>query len=368
MFAELKRDWELLKGLLPSGWEELARTCGAFVRVREIKDPSTLLWLLFMHCVGGKSLRTVAARARELGIANITDVALFFRLKSSESWLLALVSKMFKLVAEPTALSPRLKGRRIRAYDATTISKPGSKGTDNRLHYSLLLPDLSCDFFELTGIEGGETFTRLKGEVGDIVVADRGLAHREGVAHLVKQQADVIVRLNRTNFPLHGREGKPFEFLPNLRALKGNCPTEWSVRFETKDGTFFGRVCAVRKSEQAAKEARNTLLKQAKKKGKTVAPETLETAAYIFVFTTLPVEDASTEEVLEIYRARWQIELHFKRLKSLLDLGCLEKKDPASTRAWIYAKLLAALMMERLRTKAAISPWGFDSFAPKRLA
>jgi hypothetical protein len=368
MYTELAKDWKLLGTLLPEGWEDLARERGAFSRVRQVKDPSTLLRLLFMHCVGGMSLRTVSARAKETGIAELSDVAILLRLRSSESWLATLVSKMFESVAEAVPISSRLQNRRVRAYDASTISKPGSTGTDWRVHYSLLLPDLSCDFFEVTDATGGETLTRVRAQPGDILVADRGLAHREGVASIVKQRADVIVRLNRTNFPLLGTNGKPFDFLANLRSLKGNSPAEWPVRFETKDGTFFARVCAIRKSETAARLARDKLLKESKKKQKKVKPETLEAAGYIFVLTTLPAEDASTEEVLEIYRARWQIELHFKRLKSILGLGCLEKKDPAATRAWMYAKLLAAMMMERLLRNAAFSPWGFVVFPPKQVA
>jgi hypothetical protein len=125
----------------------------------------------------------------------------------------------------------------------------------------------------------------------------------------------------------------------------------------------------VRKSPDAAQKAKDRLIKTAKKKGKSVALDTLEAAEYIFVLTTLPQTEAASMNVLELYRARWQIELAFKRLKSLLQAGHVPRYDPASARAWIQAKLLTVLLIERLTEEASFfSPWGFPLVAPKSLA
>jgi len=77
----------------------------------------------------------------------------------------------------------------------------------------------------------------------------------------------------------------------------------------------------------------------------------------VIVFTT----DLSTptETILEWYRVRWQIELTFKRLKSLAQLGHLPKYDAQGSRAWLYGKLFVALLTEKLvRIGRDISPWG----------
>jgi hypothetical protein len=52
--------------------------------------------------------------------------------------------------------------------------------------------------------------------------------------------------------------------------------------------------------------------------------------------------------VLEYYRLRWQIELVFKRMKSILGLGHLPKKDPISSQAWLEGKLFVGLLIERM--------------------
>ena len=57
---------------------------------------------------------------------------------------------------------------------------------------------------------------------------------------------------------------------------------------------------------------------------------------------------------------RWQIELVFKRLKSLAQLGHVPKHDDRSSRAWLYGKLLVALLAQKLiRIGRDISPSGY---------
>ena len=109
--------------------------------------------------------------------------------------------------------------------------------------------------------------------------------------------------------------------------------------------------------------------RQARKKQKQVDAEALKLAEFIMVFTTVTAQELSTEEVLELYRVRWQIELRFKHLKSLLGLGCLPKYDAQSCRAWIQAKLLCGLLIERLMREAKFFfPWGYQWPAPEPLA
>ncbi len=80
----------------------------------------------------------------------------------------------------------------------------------------------------------------------------------------------------------------------------------------------------------------------------------------MFVFTTVKATRLSAAKVLEFYRGRWQIELVFKRLKSLLALGHLKKVDPAAARSWIHGKLLVAFLVEALlREGDAFFPWGY---------
>ena len=57
-----------------------------------------------------------------------------------------------------------------------------------------------------------------------------------------------------------------------------------------------------------------------------------------------------------MYRLRWRIELAFKRLKSLLHIDRLPAKDKNLARAWIFAHLIAALLIEDLSPEFRDSP------------
>ena len=121
-----------------------------------------------------------------------------------------------------------------------------------------------------------------------------------------------------------------------------------------------GRVCALRKTEEAIRLAQANILREASRKGRVVQPATLELAQYVIRFTTVPEGDWSASAVLEWYRTRWQVELVFKRFKQLAQLGYLPKYDDESAKAWLYGKLLAALLVEKLIHHAsALSPWGY---------
>jgi hypothetical protein len=86
----------------------------------------------------------------------------------------------------------------------------------------------------------------------------------------------------------------------------------------------------------------------------------LEYAEYFMLWTSLP-ESLPKSQILELYRLRWQVELVFKRMKSILGLGHLPKKDPRSAQAWLAGKLFVGLLVERMIAAAkSISPWGYS--------
>jgi hypothetical protein len=364
----LDEEWEFLTELLPKDWREQARTKGALRRARGIESADCLLQLILMHTATGLSLRQTVERARQQSIADISDVALLKRLRSSEPWLRHLTSQMTEL-GEAAIVQRLCSQRRVRVVDATTVEEQGGAGTDWRVHYTLCLPDLNCDFFELTDAHGGETYRRIPVERGDLVLGDRGYSNAAGVSSVREAKGDVLVRWNSFSFPLKTDDGKPFEALKELSQLPKHGPREWAVSFTHGAKRYEGRLCAIRKNAVATARAQKKLRQKASKQQKQVAEEALKLAEFVVVFTTVSQKVLNTQEVLEMYRVRWQIELRFKHLKSLLGLGCLPKYDEQSCRAWIQAKLLCGLLIERLMREAKFFfPWGYRWPTPQPLA
>jgi hypothetical protein len=353
--AELD-NWAILCTFLPEDWENQAWDLGAMQRARYIKDPAVVLRLLLMHVGAGCSLAETAARCKAAGLAQITSVGVFKRLRAAEPWFRWLAQQM----RGATTLPMKLLGRRLRAVDATSVNEPGTTGTDWKLHYCVNLADLHCDFFQLTDIrEGGETFRRVPVVAGDILMGDRVYAAPPGVSHVVSRGGDVIVRLNRGALPLYEPSGERIKLLPLLRQVAEK-PREYAAHVKGPRGEWIrGRLLALRQSAEATRWTQKRMQRRAQRDQQSVSSESLECAEYFTVWSTLPAA-VPTAQILELYRLRWQIEISFKRMKSILGLGHLPKKDPLSAQAWLEGKLFVGLLIERMiHTAEAISPWGY---------
>ena len=357
----LPEEWEIVRDWLPDNLNERARTHQFFQRKRGLTDAECWLRLILMHVAGGLSLEQTAVRARELGLAQISGVALFKRLRRAEAWLSDLCRY---LLAE----QQRRLGRgvwplhyRVRAIDATDIQEPGSTGTAWRIHYSIRLPELICDHYELTDARGGEKLGRFEFAKGDLVLVDRGYSHRAGAAKVLQSGAALLLRWNPATFPVTMANGKDVDLLGALRGLPPRGAGQWKLQFQHEDKIYFLRLCALRKNRVAAARSLRQVQRKAQRNGSQAQAQSLELSGYILVLTSLPEEKFSASQVLQLYRCRWQVELAFKRLKSLLGAGHVPKSDDESARAWMQAKILTSLLLERLLLEARIfSPWGYE--------
>jgi len=362
-FAGLKEDWQVIESVLPEGWEEAARRTGALIRTRGFDSPATLLRVLLIHLVEGCSLRETAVRAKAGGLASVSDVALLGRLRGCGEWFRWMVEQMNRRLSDTG--DQVLPGKRVRLADATVVCEPGATGSTWRLHYVIDLSTLACEQVQVTLPDEGETLTRFTVHAGDVLMADRGLAHRRGIRHVVNHGGDVVVRMNLVSVPLEDKRGREFRLLPQLRKLRVGQARAWPAVMRDERGTVAVRVCALKKSAEQTRAAQEKLRQTAIRKGRTLQPDTLEAAGYVVVLTTL--SDVPADLILELYRYRWQIELAFKRLKSLLHLGHLKKTDPAGARAWLQGKLFVAALIETLiAVGERFSPWGYFLLESRR--
>lgn len=351
-------EWKVIETLLPAGWKEAARGQKAIQRARYLTEPAALLRLLLFHAVNDGGLRETVAQASASGIAQMSQVALLKRLRTSGLWLSWLGAELCRSLRE----SPRLPhGLRLRAIDSTTVQGPASKGTEWRVHYSLDLVTLNCDWFELTDAHGAELLERTPMQKGDVLLADRNYLRPIGARAAVDAGAHVLIRLRWSHSLMHDKRGRVFHALVHAKKLKVGQVGEWQVRLNVLGKKpIQGRVVAIKLPAPLAAKAERRVVKSSSKKSKKVDPRSLQAAHFVMVFTTLPKALLSGRDVVELYRYRWQIELAFKRLKQLLKFGRLPHKDPRSARTWILAKLVVALLLETLyRNSRAVSPWGY---------
>lgn len=349
-------NWKVLLSLLPAGWQQAALEFGAVKRFRGFASPEALLRTLLLHVGLGYSSRETVVRARLADWADVSDVALLKRMRNSEHWLrflcISLLRESGVFVLDKTVGA-------VRVVDGTIVKEPGRTGSQWRILYSLQLPSLLCDFLEVTasGGEGnGESLNRLSVARHELILADAGYCSVAGIEYVQQRGSDVLVRVNPQAFVAYSQQGRRFNLATQLRRLSQTGQVgEWPVTLHGPTSSFRGRVCAVRKSKHAIEQAHRRLRRKASKKQMSTRPETLEVAKCVVVFTTR--NNVSAAEILDWYRSRWQIELVFKRLKSLVQLGHLPKHDDRSSRAWLHGKLLVALLTQKLiRIGRDISP------------
>jgi hypothetical protein len=358
----LSEDWDLLRTFFPADWEQLARTTDALKGLRQDKSADHLLRTVLLHVGCGYSLRETVVRAREAGLADLSDVALLKRLRKCEQWLYVLAVGLW----QQRGLARLPVGQRIlRVVDATTVKEPGQTGSLWRIHYSLQVPSLRCDFFKVTANQGegtGEGLWQIPVQKGEYLLADRGYSNNVGMVSVSRVGAYLTVRLNQGSVLLEDSKGRRIDLLPRLERLKRPGQVgSWKVFLSDEREPVAGRVCALRKTRAAIEQAQRRIKHKARDESRPVNPETLEYAKFVAVFSTFPEPEFSAQEILEWYRLRWQIELIFKRFKQIAALGHLPKYDDQSSRAWLYGKLLVALLTEKLVQHAnSLSPWGYE--------
>jgi hypothetical protein len=354
----LEEDWSYLLSFLPARneLERSAANFGAIQRIREISSASSLLRLMMAYGFCGLSLRRTAAWAAEAGVANISDVSLLERFRNGAGWLGHLLAvKLADQAALTVHPSSKLKARLI---DASSITRVGGRGTDWRLHMTMSLASLKIDDVAITDVSGGERLSRFKFHPQEIAVADTGYAHRAGLESVVRDGADFLVRLNWSNLPLITIDGQAVDLLAYCRSVEGTTPSEFTVRIRGSSMAPV-RLLIVRKTKAAAEDSRRRKEKERRKKG-TVDLRTLEATEYVMLLTSAPADKLPLDQAFELYRFRWQIELTFKRLKSIINLDLMPAKSVALAQVILFAKLLGALLVDDYTERyVSFSPWGY---------
>jgi hypothetical protein len=174
-----------------------------------------LLRLVLADCLRQGGLRSTAAWASAIGLADISNVALLNRLRGCGDWLAALVGGL--LAAEARAAS---RGRLVRLIDATAVPKPGAAARRGngvwRIHSAFNLPAERFAFFEVSEEKGGERLDRIPVEPGEIRIADRAYMQPERIATILAAGGDVVVRAGWRNAAWLGARGEPVDLIAVL--------------------------------------------------------------------------------------------------------------------------------------------------------
>lgn len=331
--------------------DQLAITHKAIQRGRKIKSARVLLRLALAHGPGGMSLREAAGWAGVLGIESLSNPSVKYRLDHAVDFLKAITDHL--LTAKSASQCLHWPERILRVSDSTSISKPGSKGTDWRVHSVFDLGAGGFSHLELTDGTGAETLGYGPPIANEVRIGDRGYCRAKSIHKFLLDsdgKADVIVRMKWNAFHLIKKDGSSFNLIQYLTALPADhVPHEVELEVLVRRGvTMPIRVIILRKSPEATESTRKALRARARRKQQALDPRSLIAAEFMMLGTSLSVNGYAAEDILAAYRLRWQIELAFKRLKSLIHIDRLPTYTERGSRSWLYPHLILALLCDDL--------------------
>jgi len=357
-----------LMARLPEGYEEASRSSKAFKRVREIKTAQDLIKLIFLYVTGGYSQLEMSVIAGSLGIAEISDVAFLKRFAKCREWLEWIISQIIPASIIEYSVPTSFEGYTLVALDASDVTEKGKAKRIFRLHYAINIMRMCAVSFKITSQRVGETLLNFDVKENWIILADRVYGTLTGIEHCLKSKANFVLRLRYGAFKLYNKDGSDFDLLEKLRGTTCGtaCGTaidlEVYVQLATLGLTKL-RICATRIPDDKIESVDRRNRRKASKKQAAASPDALTMSHYVVVITALP-PSITSDEITSLYRLRWQIEIYFKRLKSILDLGNIPLRREDSIFTWLNGKLLVSLLIEQMLSEVSFSPQRFNLKKP----
>ena len=322
--------------------EATARQFKALQRKRKIRTAEALLRLVLIWAPGRQSFRAAAALAGDAGIAELSDKAVEGRLRKMGDWLEHIVTTLLAARLGTPALASR-GTLELSLVDGSVICAPG-KGQDWRLHARYDPARGRFADLVLTTTREAEAVGRTRICPGRTLIMDRGYARVRNFQAVLAGGGDFITRISWGSVKLYDAAGARVD----LMALLGDAT-------ETRDIPVWlkGVACATRLVIQplpaeAAERQRARRQRKANKNSRTIDPRTIRAAGFLMLLTSLAADAQSPQRVAELYRDRWQVEIGFKRLKTLGRLDELPSADPVLARTWLLAHLIAAVLTDDL--------------------
>lgn len=344
-----------LKKYLPKGWETKAKELRAMERESgEIRSAESLLRLNMLYITNEGSFQMAAmGMALTEGIV-ISKVAAYKRIKKCGEWLRWMAKELCAMQGAVIEKPDFLGDKHVKIVDASDEVTKGKEKSTWRLHYVFDLFEFHCASMEVTTNKEGERLTRHEISENDIMIADRIYCTMSGIEHVLANKGDFVIRFKSKAFNLYDEEGNPLELLPHLRKLKSLENTEVRCFYKLNGPLRPLRIVAMKKDTKAVEETKRKMARKVRRKQeKAVQADTVELNEYVVLATSL---DYTNEQILELYRARWQIEQVFYRLKSLFGYGEVPSKNPDTVKAWFYGKLLLAALCESILKKMPFPP------------
>lgn len=333
---------------LPDCLDELAKKTGAVQRKRGVRSTSDLLKMLFLYACSNISFCILAAAAYALGISDISDTAWRKYFSKSSRFLYEILHFQLSSFLPKPELSDFKKVKNVLLVDASVICQNGKNQEQQRIPMCYSLNNHCMYEVKVTDKHTAESLTHFSIKEDDLVMADAGYGTAHNYLYAQEQKADVILRITPKNFCLYDADDNKISFIQKLKTAEQNHQETVDIYGfcnYMKKKTFV-RVIAEKLPKEQAEKARKRKKKTASKQQQKITEDTLFCAGWIVVITSLGAEYCA-EEILHLYRNRWQIELFFKRLKQNFSITTLKAGSTSYAETEVLLWLIIWVISER---------------------
>ena len=344
---DISQTWEKeILPHLPQNLELLAKSSGVLQRKRGIFSAIQLLKVFFLYAVSGLSFRMLAAATFGLGISDISDTAWRKKYRKAVPFLQEILQGMLSPLFSPVPILS--KERQVLLVDGSLIRQQGKQQYQQRIHTCYSLNQNRIQQVRITDYHTAESFCMFSFQKEDIVLADAGYGKAKNYAYAMQQGCDVILRISPNHISFVDADGEKIDLYTHLKEAKKKKENtlEWFGFCVYEKKRYPVRLIAQELPKEQAEKARKRKVKKAQKNQSHLKEETLFFGNYVILITSLGVE-YDREEILSIYRSRWQIELLFKRFKQNLKITTLQQGSEAYAEAIVLLWMMIWLITEK---------------------
>lgn len=344
---ELSQTWEQkILSHLPKNLDSIAQNSGIIKRKRSISSAVQLLKILFLYAASGLSFRLLATAAYGLGISDISDTAWRKKCSKAAPFLQDVLQQLLSSLYLPC--STKNEHKNVLLIDASLIRQQGKQQYQQRIHTCYSLNQNRIQQIRITDYHIAESFRTFSFQKEDLILADAGYGRAGNYAYAMEQGCDVIIRITPNHICFTDADGEKINIYSLLKEAEQK--KEKSVEkfiFCMYEGKKYPvRLIAQELPKEQAEKARKRKEKKAQKNQQNLKEETLFYGKYIILITSLGVE-YDREEILYIYRSRWQVELLFKRFKQNLKIQTLRAGTEAYGETVVLLWMLIWIITEK---------------------
>jgi hypothetical protein len=195
---------------------------------------------------------------------------------------------------------------------------------------------------------------------GELLIADLGYFRLETLMQIVASGAYFVLRFLIGTTLYHATTMQQIDLRGILQKVTGAAYQLDVIMGYNEQTRVNCRLICLRVGDEIAEARRRKLRQNAAKKGRMVSELHLYMAGWILMVTNVPREWLPPEMVRPLYGLRWQIELLFKQLKSVLAIHRSATGNEHRLLCEVLGKLILAILIHRIHAQVTIALWNSE--------